>query len=126
MKQQLKTSNGGMKRASKLAACVVLMAMSADLLAGGGTLGDAAQRGADNIPAIVTFFRWLFGAIGLVIAGLGILAFFKKGQPPEVGKNIGMMIAGAILFALPWLISTTNTSIAGSDESNAIQGVIIE
>ena len=126
MKQQLKTSNGGMKRASKIAACVVLMAISADLLASGGTIGDAAQRGADNIPAVVTFFRWLFGAIGLVLAGMGLLAFFKKGQPPEVGKNLGMILVGALLLGLPWLISTTSTSVQGSDESSAIQGVIIQ
>lgn len=125
MKQKL--FNRGMKGASMIVGCLALMAMSTDLLAGGGgTIGDAAQRGADNIPAVVTFFRWLFGAIGLVIAGLGILAFFKKGQPPEVGKNLGMMLGGALLFALPWFISTATTSVAGSDESNSIQGVIIE
>lgn len=110
----------------RLSFLMALLAVSADVLAGGGTIGDAAQRGADNVPAIVTFIRWLFGAIGLTLAGLGILAFFKKGQPPEVGKNIGMIIGGALLFALPWLISTSNTSLAGSDESQAIQGVIIE
>ncbi len=110
-----------------IATGIALMAFSADLLAGGGgTLGDAATRGSANIPAFVTLARWIFGLIGFVIAGLGILAFFKKSQQPETGKNIGMVIGGAVLFALPWLISTTSTSVAGSDESSALQGVIIK
>lgn len=107
---------------------IALLAICADVFANGGsgTLGDSFKRGADNVPNAVLLARWIFGFIGFVIAGMGILAFFKKGQPPETGKNLGMILGGALLFALPWLISTTTTSVAGSDQSAEMQDLIIE
>lgn len=114
------------KKMPRIAIASTLLLLSTDLLAGGGTLGDAAQRGADNIPAITTFFIWLFGLVGVIFAGAGIIGFFKKGQPPETGKLLGMIFAGAILCSIAWLISTMSTSVAGSDQTQSVQGVIIE
>lgn len=112
----------------RIAIASTLLLLSTDLLAGGGggTLGDAAKRGADNIPAITTFFIWLFGLVGVVFVGAGIMGFFKKGQPPETAKLLGMVLGGALLCSVAWIISTTSTSVAGSDQTQSVQGVIIE
>lgn len=98
-----------------------------DARAGGAAgWGAAAARVGGDIPAGTMAVLAIFGLLGVILTGMFVLGFFKKGAPVEVGKQIGLGFGGAVLLSLTWFISTTSATIAGSDQTGNIQTLLIQ
>lgn len=126
MKLTIKTIAGRVVRLSRYLTLLAMLAFASNAFAGGGgTWGDAFTRGLANVSPGAALAMGVFGLIGIIFAGMFVLGFFKKNEPVNVGKQIGLALGATVLLSLTWFISTTSTSIAGSDQTSTMQDSII-
>jgi hypothetical protein len=91
------------------------------------SLGDVGKNAGDQSSGLTSGALRLAGFVGIVMV---IIAFVKgrnaKQQGESIGAYVGMGIVGALLLAVPVIISIVNVSFLGSDASQTIQGQIIQ
>lgn len=91
------------------------------------TIGDVGNNAGDQSSGLTSGALRLAGFAGIVLV---IIAFVKgrnaKQQGESIGTYIGMGIVGALLLAIPVIISIVNVSLIGTDASTTIQGQIIQ
>jgi hypothetical protein len=91
------------------------------------SIGDVGSNAGDQSSGLTSGALRLAGFAGIVLV---IIAFVKgrnaKQQGESIGTYIGMGIVGALLLAIPVIISIVNVSLIGTDASQTIQGQIIQ
>lgn len=91
------------------------------------TIGEVGKNAGDQSSGLTSGALRLAGFAGIVLV---IVAFIKgknaKQQGESIGTYIGMGIVGALLLAVPVIISIVNLSLIGTDASTTIQGQIIQ
>lgn len=91
------------------------------------TIGDLGSNAGDQSTGLTSGALRIAGFAGIICV---IIAFLKGRNARQQGESIGgyitLGIVGALLFAIPTVISIVNTSLIGSDASSTIQGQIIE
>lgn len=96
------------------------------LAAGGVTLGSVGTNAGNNATGLTSGALLIAGFVGVVMV---IIAFVKGRSAKQQGEGIGSYVAmaalGALLLAVPTVISIINNSVIGSDASSGMQGQII-
>ena len=91
------------------------------------TIGDVGSNAGDQSSGLTSGALRIAGFVGIVMV---IIAFVKGRTARQQGESIGGYVAlgivGALLFAVPTVISIVNVSLIGSDASQTIQGQIIQ
>ncbi len=127
MKLIIKNITGRAIGLSRYLTVIVMLVFAGDALAvGAGSWGEAFTRTAENISPGASLAMAVAGLIGIIFAIMCVLGFFKKNQPVEFGKQIGLAFGAMVLLSLTWFISTTSTSVAGSDQTSTMQDIIID
>jgi len=108
-----------------------VIALSTGVIAGHSygadiTLGDVGNNAGDNASGLTNGALLLAGFVGVVMV---IIAFVKgrsaRQQGEGIGGAVGLGLLGALLLAVPTIISIVNNSLLGSDASSTMQGQII-
>ena len=90
------------------------------------TLGDVGNNAGANAAGLTNGALLLAGFVGVVLVIIGFIKGRSARQQGEsIGSAVGMAIIGALLLAIPTIISIFNTSLLGSDASSSMQGQII-
>lgn len=104
------------------------VAMFAPTLASAGvTIGDVGTNVGDQSSGLTSGALRIAGFVGIVLVAISLIkGRSAKQQGESIGSYVGMFLVGALLLAIPTLITIANVSLIGSDSSSTIQGQIIQ
>lgn len=113
----------------KLFSALFMISPSIAFAAGGGsgvtTFGEMGTQVGSNSTGMSAGAMQTFAFIGVVFVGMGLLSGRKsQKQGDGLGPAIGMGVIGAVLLAIPLIISVANSSIFGTDASSTMQTTI--
>jgi len=96
-------------------------------IAGVGTIGDVGNRAGDQSTGLTSGALRIAGFLGFVMVIIAIVKGRSAKQQGEgIGVYVGMGILGALLLAVPTLVSIFNVTLLGTDASQDMQGQIIQ
>ncbi|MFA0809416.1 DUF6750 family protein [Microbulbifer epialgicus] len=106
---------------------IPVLSLTSDLSHATPTIGDLGNNTGDQTTGLTSGALRIAAFVGICFM---IVAFVKgrtaKSQGESIGGYITMGIIGALLFAIPTIISIVNVSLIGSDASQGLQGQIIQ